>query len=137
MCSFKLLWEEFTKRLRDPGRRTFQEASQVLAKEISKKKQVKDSCFFEMPPFRNGSMKIHCLSKNEIFIWPLWKYLWRCLDSIFGNVPVPLILKHRTVFSGFLEYEISVLNNFSNTNSRNSVQYNQFSKHLEHGRDKN
>ena len=44
------------KRLGDPGRRTFQEASQVLAKEISKKKQVKDSCFFEMLPFRHGSM---------------------------------------------------------------------------------
>ena len=43
------------KRLRDPGR-TFQEANQVLAKEISKKKQVKDSCFFEMLPFRHGSM---------------------------------------------------------------------------------
>jgi len=56
LFSFKLLWEEFTKRLRDPGKRTFQESSQVLAKEISKKKQVKDSCFFEMLPFRHGSM---------------------------------------------------------------------------------
>ena len=57
-------------------------------------------------------------------------------EEVWTAYYVPPTLKHRTFFFGFLEYEMSVQNNFSNTNSRNSVQYNQFPKHMEHGRDK-